>query len=175
MNKKPGLLLTVSLFAIIILMVAFNIDFSGVMQNFNVHINSGHGVSLPNGVNPDSVLYVCPTASSTWDPFANGMMLGRKFLTMFFVFAIIVLSFSWAWALYQNLVKDKFSADAYKNPWTLTKAFFWAMVICTVIALTPNHFRKVYVHSRGRVSEHVLCESFSTGARPVRAQSVGLK
>ena len=175
MNKKPGLLLTVSLLALIVLMVTFSVDISTTMHNFNININPARPVSLPNNINPDTVLYVCPLASKTWDPIANAMNLGRTFLSMVFVFSIIILAFSWGWALYQNLVKDKFSADAYKNPWILTKAFFWAMVICTVVSVTPNRFRKVYVHSRGHITEHVLCESFSIGARPVKAEFVKLK
>lgn len=172
MNKKPGLLFAVTLLAIIVLMTAFNVDFISDMQNLNINVSASRSVSLPNGVNPDSVLYVCPVAHDTWDSIAQAMRTARRFITMFAMFAIIILSFSWAWALYQNLIKDKFSADAYKNPWTLTKAFFWGGVICAIVLLTPNYFRKVSVHHRGTSSEWVLCESFSPGARPVNAKAV---
>ena len=163
MNKKPGLLLTVSILAIIVLATAFNMNLGG-----------DSAVHLRAGVNPDSVLYICPVADNIWDSFANAMSLGRRYIYMGFWFAGIVLLFSWGWALYQNLVKDKFSADAYKNPWGLTKLFFWAAVICTVLAMTPNYFRTVHVRANGHDSQWVLCDSTSTNARAVNAKAVTL-
>ena len=164
MNKKPGLLITVSILAIIILATVFDMNFGGDTM-----------VQLRHGVNPDSVLYVCPVAGSAWDDFAQAMSFGRKYIYMGFCFAAIVLLFSWGWALYQNLVKDKFSADAYKNPWGLTKLFFWAAVICVLLAMTPNYFRTVHVRVNGHDSEYVLCENTSTDARAVNAKAVTLR
>ena len=163
MNKKPGLLFTVCILALIILATVFGKNFGG-----------SDPVVLPHGVSPDNVLYVCPVASNTWDSFAKAMTFGRKFITMGFVFAFIVLLFSWSWALYQNLVKDKFSADAYKNPWELTKLFFWAGVICAVLVMTPNYFRTVHVHKGNQTSNWVLCENTSPNARPVNPKAVTL-
>lgn len=163
MNKKPGLLVAVSILALIILATAFDMNFGG-----------DAAVKLREGVNPDSVLYICPVVENAWDSIAQAMSIGRKYIYMGFAFAGIVLMFSWGWALYQNLVKDKFSADAYKNPWGLTKLFFWAAVICVVLALTPNYFRTVHVRYQGHDSEWVLCENTSTGARAVNAKSVTL-
>lgn len=162
MNKKPGLLFVVVVFAMIIL-----------AASFDMNLGSDSVVRLKAGVNPDTILYVCPIGSSNWDTFASVFSSWDKYVYMFFIFAAIVLSFSWGWALYQNLLKDKFSADAYKNPWGLTKMFFWAGVICTVLAATPNHFRTVHV--RGDNRSWVLCDNFSEDARPVKAQAVELR
>ncbi|MBR5904163.1 MAG: hypothetical protein IKZ49_01355, partial [Alphaproteobacteria bacterium] len=88
----------------------------------------------------------------------------------FFAFMVLVLMFSWGWALYQNLLKDKFSADAYKNPWELTKAIFWMAVVVFVLFKTPDYFRQVEV--RGHGANWVLCENTSDGARAVRPNAV---
>ena len=162
MNK--GLLITVSVLAIIILATAFDFNFGG---NTAVHLRSG--------INPDDVLYICPVADNVWDSFAEVMTLGKKYIYIGFSFAGIVLLFSWCWALYQNLVKDKFSADAYKNPWGLTKLFFWAGVICIILTMTPNYFRTVHVRLRWQETSWVLCENTSDGARAVNAKAVYLR
>lgn len=160
MNKKPGLLFIVSLLAIIILAASFNMNFGGNAP-----------VRLPTGVNPDSVLYVCPGATETWTQFSSILHATGKYISLFFAFMVLVLMFSWGWALYQNLLKDKFSADVYKNPWDLTKMVFWGAVIVFVLYMTPNYFRSVSV--RGSRADWVLCENTSDGARAVRPAAVG--
>ena len=154
MKKKPGLLFAVSLLAIIILAVSFNMNLGGYTP-----------VHLREGINPDSVLYVCPASSEIWDQISESLRLMSKYIYLFFTFAGIVLLFSWGWALYQNLLKDKFSDDAYKNPWGLTKIFFWMLVVFIVIVMTPNHFRHVEV--RGSSEQWGLCDYDSEGARAV--------
>ena len=161
MNKKPGLFLAVSLLAVVILAASFDIHLGGVEP---VHLRAG--------VNPGDVLYVCPVENMTFDSLAKSFSILSKQVTLLFTFALIILAFSWGWALYQNLLKDKFSADAYKNPWSLTKIFFWAMVVVTIIMVTPNYFRKVHVHSRGHTYDYVLCEQNSAGARAVNQRAV---
>lgn len=76
----------------------------------------------------------------------------------------------WSWALYQNLLKDKFVRDAYKTPWEFTKLLFWAVVIITMLTMTPNHFRTV--HLDGASGDWILCDNNTPGARVVRADSV---
>ena len=164
MNKKPGLLFAVSMFALIILAVVFDLNFGG-----------NPPLQLRPGVNPDDVLYICPVTEDSWSHFAEALSFGRKYITMFFVFALIILSFSWGWALYQNLLKDKFSADVYKNPWELTKMFFWACVIISVLAMTPNYFRTVSYTANGQTSKWILCENTSDGARAVNPKSITLR
>ena len=161
MNKKPGLLFIVSLAAIILLAASFHMDFGG---NAPVH--------LPNSVNPDSVLYVCPATGDIWNQFSGILHSIGKYVYLFFAFVILVLMFSWGWALYQNLLKDKFSEDAYKNPWDLTKVFFWGAVIVYILFMTPNYFRTVHV--RGSHADWVLCENTSEGARPTLSKNVSI-
>lgn len=163
MNKKPGLFFAVSVLAMIVLATAFDLNFGG---NEAVHLRAG--------INPDSVLYVCPVEDHVWEAFSKVITEARKYIYVAFGFATIVLLFSWGWGLYQNLVKDKFNADAYKNSWGLTKLFFWAAVICIMLAQTPNYFRTVHVRSHNHDSEWVLCESTSTNARAVNAKAVTL-
>ena len=161
LNKKPGLFLAVSVLAIIILAASFDIHLGGAGQ---IHLRAG--------VNPGNVLYVCPVSNITFDALAKSFSVLSKQVYLLFTFALIILVFSWGWALYQNLLKDKFSADVYKNPWGLTKIFFWAMVIVTIIMVTPNYFRTVHVHVKGHTYDYVLCESNSVGARPINERAV---
>ena len=161
MNKKPGLLFAVCLLAIIVLSVSFNMN-----------LGDGTAVKLASGVNPDKVLYVCPIANSIWVSISQSLHLIGKYAIVFFCFAGIVLCFSWGWALYQNLLKDKFSEDVYKNPWGLTKVVFWIIVIFTILIVTPNHFRRVELHGHG--DNWVLCDNTSEGARPVNYRAVKL-
>jgi len=164
MNKKPGLLFAVCVLAMIILAAAFHMDFGGAAA-----------VKLRAGVDPNNVLYVCPIQESGWTTFADALKFGKRYVFMGFVFAFMVLLFSWTWALYQNLVKDKFNENAYKNPWGLTKIFFWAVVVYLILSMTPNYFRTVHVHSNGRVTDWTLCENNSENARPVNPKAVTLR
>jgi len=161
MNKKPGLLFAVSVFTIIIVAASFHLSLGG-----------NDPVKLRAGVNPDNVLYVCSAANASWAQVSQAMHLLAKLAPLFFSFAGIVLLFSWGWALYQNLLKDKFVEDAYKNPWNLTKVFFWIVVVFTVVYLTPNYFRRVDV--RGSEEQWVLCDNTSDGARAVNYRAVRL-
>ena len=161
MNKKPGLLFAISVFTIIIVAVSFDLN-----------LGANTPVELMEGVNPDNVLYVCPAASETWLSISNALHFFARFAPLFFSFAGIVLLFSWGWALYQNLLKDKFVDEAYKNPWELTKAFFWIVIVFTVLYVTPNHFRQVEV--RGSTEQWVLCDNTSDGAQAVNYRAVKL-
>ena len=164
MNKKPGLLFAVCMLAIIILATAFDMNLGGDAP-----------VRLRQGVDPNNVLYVCPiSGDSGWAAFAEALTFGKKYILGGFIFAFIILAFSWGWALYQNLVKDKFNENAYKNPWGMTKIFFWAAVICIILMKTPNYFRTVHVHIKGQVSDWTLCENTSANARPVNPKAITL-
>lgn len=164
MNKKPGLFLAVSLLAVIVLAASFGFDFGGA-----------DAVRLRAGINPGNVLYVCPVNDSVWTSVAEAFSSVSRYIYIAFIFALIVLIFSWGWALYQNLLKDKFSADAYKNPWEFTKMLFWAAVLLTLITVTPNHFRTVHVRVNGHTTDWVLCENNSPGARAVNERAVTLR
>lgn len=117
-----------------------------------------------------NALYICPVASTFWDSFATAMRGINQYLIIGLFFVIILLGFSWGWALYQNLLQDSFKRDSFSKPWQLTKLTFWACVIVLLFALTPNHFRSVHVD--GIAGEWVLCESDTPGARAVRADAV---
>jgi len=161
-DKKPGLVLVVSLTAIILLAATFHMGLGG---NPPVH--------LPAKINPDDVLYVCPSAlSNTWVQLSIVLQRIGNYLYLGLAFLILVLMFSWGWALYQNLLKDKFNADVYKNAWDLTKVVFWMAVIVFILFMTPNYFRSVDV--RGRGSDWVLCENTSDGAKAVFPKNVSV-
>ena len=162
MNKKPGLLFAVAVFAIVILAASFHMD-------YGAHTT----VMLRQGVNPDSVLYVCPSANVTWDNLSHSLHFMQRYASVFFSFIGIVLVFSWGWAFYQNLLKDKFSEDVYKNPWGVTKVIFWLIVVISILFVTPNHFRRVEV--RGHGDNWVLCDNTSKDARAVNYRAVTLK
>lgn len=117
-----------------------------------------------------TALYVCPSNGSSWDSIANAIGPFTRFISMFFFFALMLLLFNWGWALYQNLLKDSFNQNAFKNPWGFTKMLFWAGVIVLMMVWTPNHYRSV--HIQGAEGNWVLCESNSPGAIPVRAEAV---
>ena len=117
-----------------------------------------------------NALYVCPATNETWDMLADGFSQFNKPLFIGFLFALIILLFTWLWALYQNLLKDKFVRDAFKTPWAFTKLMFWAVIIVLMLVNTPNHYRSVRVS--GTNTDWVLCESNTPGAMAVRETSV---
>ncbi|MBQ8293912.1 MAG: hypothetical protein IJX89_00815 [Alphaproteobacteria bacterium] len=155
---KPTMLFSIVMLTSIILMVAFGLNLS---PDQSVAVSAA---AAPNA------LYVCPTKSSIWDPLASGFAPFTKYIVIGFFFAVIMLLFSWGWAMYQNLLKDKFNRDSFKNPWALTKITFWAFVIVLLLVHTPNYYRRVQL--TGVRGDWVLCESNTPGARPVRADAV---
>lgn len=117
-----------------------------------------------------NVLYVCPTASNTWDAMSMTLRQFSRFFEVMLMGSLIVLAFMWGWAFYQNLLKDKFDADKYKTPWEMTKIAFWAVVIIVVCMMTPNFFRTVHIN--GVEQPFVLCEAGDENARAVRADII---
>ncbi len=162
MNKKPGLLFSVYALALIILATIFKL---------HLHL----GAEEAGAITKDAAnhLFYCPVTGSRWDDFARLFSMGEDFVSLTIAFVALVLVFSWGWALYQNLLKDKFNADVYKTPWQITKIIFWVAVICYILTLTPNHFRpKIMVRSGGQKTEQVLCEQTSPGAKAVKIRTV---
>ena len=155
---KPTLLYAIIMLVAIVLMTTFG---------FSLSPDTTVAVSASDAPN---TLYVCSAVSSVWDDLANGMIQLKRPLVIGFIFALMILIFLWLWALYQNLLKDKFMRDAFKTPWGLTKLYFWGIVIILMLMLTPNYFRSVRVDGMNR--PQVLCESNTPGARPVPAESV---
>ena len=118
---KPTMLFAIILLTSIILMTVFNINLSPTTP-----------IVLGGDVAP-TALFVCPASSSTWDMLSHGLGQFTRPLIIGFFFAVILLCFSWAWAMYQNLLKDKFVRDAFKTPWALTKMLFWGLVIVLLL------------------------------------------
>ena len=155
---KPTMLFAIILMTSIVLMTIFNITLSPTQP-----------IALAQDV-AQNALYVCPIKENTWSLIANGLSQFHKPLLIGLAFAIMLLCFSWAWALYQNLLKDKFVRDAFKTPWSATKMLFWATMIMLLIIHSPDHYRTVHV--AGARGNWVLCENNTPGARAVNAQAV---
>ncbi len=117
-----------------------------------------------------NALYVCPAASSVWDSVAIGLRPFIRYINMAFFFAAMLLVFSWSWALYQNLLKDKFEKKSFDNSWAMTKAIFWIAIVVLILIWTPNNYRKVHV--AGAPGAYVMCEANTPGALPVKADAV---
>ena len=120
--------------------------------------------------NVGNALYICPAESSFWDAFAKSLLPFHRQMIIALFFIIMLLAFSWGWALYQNLLSDSFKRESFQTPWKLTKFMFWVSVIVWLFAMTPNYFKTVSVD--GLSGQYVLCEVDTPGARAVRADSV---
>jgi len=145
MKDKPGLLFAISALALILLAVSFGVQLKPVDP-----------VHLKEGINHLDVLYVCPlSTTSYWATLSHALQPFKRVIAMGFFFACVVLFFCWGWALYQNLLKDKFSSDVYKNPWTLTKIVFWFFVIVRLAIYTPDHFKQVNIHVHNQNTDWV--------------------
>lgn len=156
---KKTMLFAIMLLIAIILMVSFDVRIPVAGVNDTVTT-----VSSPD------LLYVCPAASNFWDSLSKGFSQFRKPIVMGFFFGAMILLAVWLWALYQNLLKDKFNRDSFKNPWAFTKLLFWAVLVMYLIMMTPNYFRAVRLTMTG--GDWVLCDSFSPDAKAVPVNSV---
>ncbi len=156
---KPTMVTAICLLTAIIIVSSFELQLDPVDVS----------TQIPDAV-AANILYVCPVASTIWDPISAGFTQFAKFFKVLLAGCVMILSFSWGWALYQNLLKDKFDGDKYKQPWGLTKILFWAVVIIFMLMMTPNYFRTVHVN--GINKDFVLCEVGDEGAKPVRADIV---
>jgi hypothetical protein len=140
-----------------------------ITASFELQLAPRAPLNIPESAMP-TALYVCPAASSLFDPISLGFLPFIGFFRVLLAFALIVLPFYWGWALYQNLLKDKFNRDSFKTPWAMTKALIWAIALILLMINTPNHYRTVRV--LGDNTPYVLCESNSPGVRAVRADAV---
>ena len=141
-----------------------------IMSSFGLQLDPIDASSQISSMDSAGMLYVCPIESTVWDPIANGFRQFSKFFKILFAACIIVLSFSWGWALYQNLLKDKFDADKYKQPWALTKLLAWGVIIIFMLMMTPNYFKTVHVN--GGTTDYVLCEYGEADAKAVPANMI---
>lgn len=143
-----------------------------ITASFELQLAPRAPLNIPESAMP-TALYVCPAASSLFDPISLGFSPFIGFFRVLLAFALIVLPFYWGWALYQNLLKDKFNRDSFKTPWAMTKALIWAIALILLMINTPNHYRTVRV--RGDNTPYVLCESNSPDVRAVQADAVTRK
>ena len=155
---KPLMMLSIGAVAGIILASAFGLQIMP-SANFPLPANAA-----------GAALFVCPAANGVWDEIAGNLGMVTRQIYMVFCFVAMLVLFSWGWALYQNLLKDKFVGDAYKKPWQMTKVVLWAAAVMVVLVMTPNYFRRVQIV--GAPGEWVLCEEGDTGAIAVRASAV---
>lgn len=140
-----------------------------VVVSFGLQLAPNAPIALSDGAGANA-LYICPTTNSFWDSFAQALAPFQHVLIIALFAVIMLLMFSWGWALYQNLLSDSFKRDTFKKPWQLTKWVFWCAVIVLLFAVTPNYFRTVTVDGLDGV--YVLCESDTPGAQAVRAETV---
>lgn len=155
---KPTMMFAVIMVTAIVLMVSFNITLS---PNTPIVLND---TIAPNA------LFVCPVTDSGWIQVADGLGHFTRPLVIALFFAMMILTAVWSWALYQNLLKDKFNRDSFKNPWAFTKWLFWAAIIVFMLIRTPDSFRTVHID--GANGAWVLCDNNTPGARAVHADSV---
>lgn len=141
-----------------------------IMSSFNLQLDPVDIKTIIPESMSANVLYICPVASSIWDPIAAGFSQFSRAFKILFSFCLIVVLFMWGWALYQNLLKDKFDGDKYKQPWAATKLMFWGVVIILMLTMTPNYFRTVRIN--GVNTNYVLCEAGEATATAVRADIV---
>ncbi|MDR0726614.1 MAG: hypothetical protein LBF37_00960 [Rickettsiales bacterium] len=156
---KPTMLFAVIMITAIILAASFGLHIQPIEPLYK----------LSNEVAANA-LYVCPAANSIWDSVSQGLRPFIRYINMAFFFAVMLLIFSWGWALYQNLLKDKFEKKSFDNSWAMTKVIFWIGIIVLILVVTPNGYRKVHV--AGATGTYVLCEANTPGALPVKADAV---
>lgn len=159
---KPTMMVAVMMITAIVLMISFDISLS----------TSTSAITLDPSVAPNA-LFVCPVPQdSVWAEIASGLSILKRPLLIGLFFAVMVLTAVWLWALYQNLLKDKFDRNAFKNPWGFTKMLFWGAVAIFILIRTPDSFR--IVHIDGATGDWVLCDNNTPGARAVHADKVHL-
>lgn len=140
-----------------------------IVSSFGFQLSSMRPVTVPASF-AGHELYVCPGGGGEWAEAAKILRPFNQYIISGFFFVVILLMFNWGWVLYQNLLKDSFNRDSFKNVWQYTKITFWAGVIVAIVVWTPDHFKTV--HIRGASGEWVLCENNTPGARAVRSDAV---
>lgn len=158
-EMKPSMLFAIIMLAAIVIATAFGLSFGGAEKV----------VTVPAAFMGQE-LYVCPANVQPWTSISQSLHPLTNYFIIGFFFAVILLMFSWGWALYQNLLKDEFKKDAYTKSWSMTKMLFWVTVIILLLSFTPNHFRTVRIHGDNR--QWVLCENTNPKALAVKAEAV---
>ena len=155
---KQGLLYSIVALAAIVIVASFNMQLGDPVVS-----------QIPESM-IDKVLYVCPSADTTWTTIAASLRPFSNYIIAGFFFGLVLLLFGWGWQLYQNMLDDKFKRESFKNIWAFTKWGFWAAVVVMLILVTPNNFRRVNISGAG--DQWVLCDANTPGARAVKADAV---
>lgn len=143
---KPIMIFAFAMMTLVILMASFDIHLGDVVPT----------VAVPADRLGDA-LYICPAISNGWDSASSILKTMKTPIIIGMFFALTMLLFAWGWALYQNLLKDKFNKNAFLKPWGFTKMLFWVAIILLLAVNTPNHYRMVHV--RNFPGNYVLCEN----------------
>ncbi len=119
---KPGMVF--SALAVIAIIVA---------SSFGLHIFPIEPIhNLPDSVTSNA-LYVCPAASFTFDEIAKQISYIRNSLMIVFFFVFMIIIAMTGWALYQNLLKDKFEEKSWQSIVFLAKTLFWITIVITIL------------------------------------------
>jgi uncharacterized membrane protein (DUF485 family) len=156
---KPGLLFSVLGIIAIILASSFGMHILPVAPIHNIPDSAAN-----------AVLYACPAADSTFDEIARQLSYIRNYLTIAFFFVFMLWFAMAGWAIYQNLLKDKFEEKSWKSIIFVAKILFWVTLVITILMHSPNQYRRVSV--RGETGNFVLCESNDPASRPHQAEAV---
>ena len=157
---KPGLLLSAIALVTIIVVASFGLRI----------LPPDAIVPLPDSANPGDFLWVCPSAHPYFDRIALFFSNIQTQMNIAFFFGLLFVILAFAWALYQNLLKDKFEPKPYETAWFFTKVLFWIAVVATVLMHAPNHYRTVKID--GRTGTFVTCNMGEKNAEPVPETAV---
>lgn len=157
-KMKKAMVITIIAFVVIVMMALFGFQFA-----------PHSAIQVPPGM-AGTELYVCPAASDFWDGIAQSLAPLTRYIRIGFFIAALLLVFAWAWALYQNLLEDKFIRKSFSIPWKFTKYTVWLAVLAVLLIKTPNHFRTV--HIEGVSGNWVLCENNTPNAKPIEAARI---
>ena len=125
------------------------------------------------------VLYVCPAADSVWGSISETLHQLRTQILMLFSAALLFLIAAFGWALYQDLIKDKFIYNDWRFTIGFAKGLFYLAIAVTIAMYSPNFFKTVGIRGvddeQGAPRKFVLCERDTPGSRPVRESAVVLR
>jgi uncharacterized membrane protein (DUF485 family) len=141
-----------------------------VAASFGLHILPVAPIHNLSDSIANSALYVCPAANHTFDQIARQLSYIRNPITIAFFFILMIWVSMIGWALYQNLLKDKFEEKSWESIIFLGKILFWLMIVGTILLHAPNRYRQVGL--KGVAGGWVLCEFNDPASKPVRAAAV---
>lgn len=144
-----------------------------LMVAFDLSLSPTEPIVLADNIAPNA-LFVCPVSTdSVWVDISNGLNQVRTWVVIGLLFAVFLLIAIWSWALYQNLLKDKFDRASFKGPWGYTKFLFWAIIVVVMLMKTPDSYRLVEIS--GARGNWVLCDNNTPGAHAAPISKIHYK